>query len=122
MRRAILAIFAVVLLASFATDKKERTILKDIDGTLLQSYVVVDNTNNTVTFETDANTTVSSSIINGEFKVFLIENGNSDTTVSHTLSFDNIKEISFDLGFSEPANFSAFFKKCSGYSPSKFSP
>lgn len=30
------------------------------------------------------------------------------------------KEIGFELGFSEPANFSAFFKKCTGISPSKF--
>lgn len=30
------------------------------------------------------------------------------------------KEIGFELGFSEPANFSAFFKKCVGISPSKF--
>jgi AraC-like DNA-binding protein len=30
------------------------------------------------------------------------------------------KEISFELGFNEPANFSAFFKKCTGYAPSNF--
>lgn len=30
------------------------------------------------------------------------------------------KEIGFELGFSEPANFSAFFKTCTGVSPSKF--
>ena len=30
------------------------------------------------------------------------------------------KEIAYELGFSEPANFSAFFKKCTGLSPSKF--
>jgi len=30
------------------------------------------------------------------------------------------KEIGYELGFSEPANFSAFFKKCTGVSPSKF--
>ena len=30
------------------------------------------------------------------------------------------KEIGFELGFSEPANFSAFFKKCTGFSPSQF--
>lgn len=30
------------------------------------------------------------------------------------------KEIAFELGFSEPANFSAFFKSCTGVSPSKF--
>ncbi len=30
------------------------------------------------------------------------------------------KEIGFELGFSEPGNFSAFFKKCTGISPSEF--
>lgn len=30
------------------------------------------------------------------------------------------KEIGYELGFSEPANFSAFFKRCTGHSPSKF--
>ncbi|NIJ46487.1 AraC-like DNA-binding protein [Wenyingzhuangia heitensis] len=30
------------------------------------------------------------------------------------------KEIGFNLGFSEPANFSAFFKKCTSFSPSHF--
>ncbi len=30
------------------------------------------------------------------------------------------KEIAYELGFSEPANFSAFFKKCVGQSPSDF--
>jgi AraC-like DNA-binding protein len=30
------------------------------------------------------------------------------------------KEIGYELGFSEPANFSAFFKKCVGLSPSDF--
>lgn len=38
------------------------------------------------------------------------------------LYFSNLsnKEIAFALGFSEPANFSAFFKHCEGISPSKF--
>ncbi len=30
------------------------------------------------------------------------------------------KEIGYELGFSEPANFSAFFKKCTNVSPSNF--
>ena len=30
------------------------------------------------------------------------------------------KEIGYELGFNEPANFSAFFKKCTGHSPSRF--
>lgn len=32
----------------------------------------------------------------------------------------NNKEIGFELGFNEPANFSAFFKNCTDLSPSKF--
>ena len=32
----------------------------------------------------------------------------------------NTKEIAYELGFSEPANFSIFFKKHTGISPSKF--
>ncbi|VAX18427.1 Transcriptional regulator, AraC family [hydrothermal vent metagenome] len=36
------------------------------------------------------------------------------------LSNLSIKEIGYKLGFSEPANFSAFFKKCTGKSPSTF--
>ena len=30
------------------------------------------------------------------------------------------KEIGYELGFSEPANFSAFFKRCTGQSPTQF--
>jgi len=38
------------------------------------------------------------------------------------LYFSNLsaKEVGYELGFSEPANFSAFFKKCVGISPSQF--
>ncbi len=38
------------------------------------------------------------------------------------LYFSNLttKEIGYQLGFSEPANFSAFFKKCTDQSPSQF--
>lgn len=32
----------------------------------------------------------------------------------------SVKEIGFKLGFDEPGNFSAFFKKCTGQSPSLF--
>tara|TARA_R110002073_G_scaffold220418_1_gene380620 strand:- start:107122 stop:107511 length:390 start_codon:yes stop_codon:yes gene_type:complete len=99
MRKALLALAAVLLLASFASDTTNKTILKDIDGTLLQSYVVIDKTNHTVTFDVDANTTVSSSIIDGEFKVFLVENGNSGNNISHTLEVGNSNAISFDHYF-----------------------
>lgn len=35
-------------------------------------------------------------------------------------SDEPLKEIAYNLGFSEPANFSAFFKKCTGIAPSEF--
>jgi len=99
MRRALLAVCAVVLLASFANDASNKTILKDIDGTLLESYVVIDNDADTVTFTVDENTTVSSTVINGEFKVILIENGNSGNTISVMLELNDAKVLSFDHFF-----------------------
>jgi len=38
------------------------------------------------------------------------------------LYFTNLstKEIAFELGFSEPSNFSSFFKKLSSFTPSDF--
>jgi NMD protein affecting ribosome stability and mRNA decay len=96
MRKAILALSCVLLLASFANDSSSKTILKDIDGTLLQSYVVIDNDAKTVTFTVDANTTVNSTIIDGEFRVFLVENSNSGNNVSKTLNLNDTKSISFD--------------------------
>ena len=96
MRKALLALCSVLLLASFANDTSNKTILKDIDGTLLQSYVVIDNDANTVTFAVDANTTVNSTIIDGELRVFLVENSNSGNTISKTLNLDDAQAISFD--------------------------
>ena len=96
MRKAILALSCILFLASFANDNSNKTILKDIDGTLLQSYVVIDNDANTATFTVDANTTVNSTVIDGEFRVFLIENGNSGKNVSKTLNLNDAKALSFD--------------------------
>jgi len=45
------------------------------------------------------------------------------TTAAKRLLFftdRSTKEIAYELGFLEPSNFSAFFKKCTGVSPSKF--
>jgi len=99
MRKALLAISAVLLLASFANDTTNTTILKDIDGTLLESYVVVDNDADTVTFTVDENTTVSPTVIDGEFKIILIENGYSGKNVSVTLNTNGVKNLSFDHYF-----------------------
>jgi len=44
------------------------------------------------------------------------------TEAKRLLYFSDLsnKEIGFELGFNEPGNFSAFFKKCTGSSPSNF--
>lgn len=44
------------------------------------------------------------------------------TAAKRMLYFSSLsnKEIAYELGFSEPANFSAFFKKCTGKSPSNY--
>ncbi|MCB0649697.1 MAG: AraC family transcriptional regulator [Saprospiraceae bacterium] len=44
------------------------------------------------------------------------------TAAKRMLYFSGLstKEIAYELGFSEPAHFSAFFKNCSGMSPSQF--
>ena len=101
MRKALLTVCAVLLLASFANDTTNKTILKDINGTLLESYVVIDNDEKTVTFNVDANTTVSSTIIENEFKVILIENGNAGKNVSVTLNTKNANSVSFDHYYEE---------------------
>ena len=48
--------------------------------------------------------------------------GRITTSAKRMLYFSDLstKEIGYELGFSEPANFSAFFKKCTGESPSSF--
>ena len=99
MRKAVLAVCAVLLLASFANDTGNKTILKDIDGTLLESYVVIDNDDKTVTFTVDANTSVSTTIVDGELRVFLLENGNAGKNVSVTLNANDANSISFDHYF-----------------------
>ena len=99
MRKAVLAVCAVLLLASFANDTSNKTILKDIDGTLLESYVVIDNDDKTVTFTVDANTSVSTTIVDGELRVFLLENGNAGKNVSVTLNANDANSISFDHYF-----------------------
>ena len=99
MRKVILVLSMVFLLVSFTNIDDQKVILKDIDGTLLESYAVVDKAERTVTFTVDANTTVSSSVIDGEFKIFLVENGTSSETSSYTLGVEGDGRFSFDNYF-----------------------
>ncbi len=99
MRKVILALSMVFLLVSFTNIDDQKVILKDIDGTLLESYAVVDEVQNTITFTVDANTTVSSSVIDGEYKIFLVENGTSNETTTYTLNIEGNGSLSFDSYF-----------------------
>ncbi len=99
MRKALLFLSMVFVFAAFTNVDNQKIILKDIDGTLLQSYAVIDAEQNTITFTVDANTTVSSSLIDGEFKIFLVENGTSKKSTEYTLNIEGNGDLSFDHYF-----------------------
>ena len=108
MRKLLLAVSAVLVLASF-TNAPTTTILTDIDGTLLQSYPVIEQVNGeyTVTFEVDAMTIVTSNTDETGKHVHLVATGTSNSTVSHTLTFssrlafNSYFETNFDVASSE---------------------
>lgn len=106
MRKLILALGAVLILASFTNSTNNTIILKDIDGTLLQSYPVIEQVNGeyTVTFAVDANTVVTTSTVNNTTQIYLVENGNSNVVVSHSITvntagidFNNYFETDYDV-------------------------
>ena len=99
MRKALLLLSMVFVFAAFTNVDNQKIILKDIDGTLLQSYAVIDAEQNTVTFTVDVNTTVTSSVIDGEFKIFLVENGTSNKSAEYTLNLEGSSNLSFDHYF-----------------------
>ena len=89
MRKIILALSVVFVMASFTNDTNKTIVLKDIDGTLLQSYPVIQKVNGefTVTFTVDANTIVTSNVDENGTHLHLVANGNSNSTATHTLKF-----------------------------------
>ena len=89
MRKIILALSVVFVFASFTNDTNKTIVLKDIDGTLLQSYPVIEKVNGefTVTFTVDANTIVTSNVDEDGTHLHLIANGISNSTATHTLTF-----------------------------------
>ncbi|MET2985830.1 hypothetical protein [Aureibaculum conchae] len=100
MRKLVLALSAVLVLASFTDSTKKTIILKDIDGTLLQSYPVIEAIDGKykVTFAVSANTVVSSTINQNETHINLIENGFSNKMVTHTITF-NTSSVDFNSFF-----------------------
>lgn len=104
MKKILLFAVVATALISFTQINKDKVVLRDIDGTLLKSYPVVDKADKTVTFTVDKNTSVSSAVIDGKFKVFLVENGSSDEAKEYSLkikgaklSFDNYFEANYDV-------------------------
>ncbi|HHC79875.1 MAG TPA: hypothetical protein ENK46_08325 [Flavobacteriia bacterium] len=106
MRKILLALSAVLVLASFTGNPDKTIILKDIDGTLLQSFPIIKKHNNeyTVTFTVDAMTVVTSNTDATGTHINLIENGSSNAKVSHTviyktkkLAFNNYFESNMDI-------------------------
>jgi hypothetical protein len=97
MRKIILALSVVFVMASFTNDTNKTIVLKDIDGTLLQSYPVIEKINGefTVTFTVDANTIVTSNVDEDGTHLHLIANGNSNSTATHTVTF-NAGNIDFN--------------------------
>ncbi len=111
-----LASALVLVLVSFTVNftNTSSTVLTDIDGTLLQSTPVIENSNGdfTVTFSVDENVIVSNALIGDSNEIYLIENGNSNNSKSVTLdlqpvngkvatAFNNIYESNFDVASME---------------------
>ncbi|GEM_PF-5297440 len=100
MRKLLLALSAVFVLASFTNNTDETIVLKDIEGTLLQSYPVIENIDGqyTITFTVDANTVVTSNTIDNMTHIHLVENDNSGLKVRHSITF-NSKSVDFNNYF-----------------------
>lgn len=112
MKNFTIAIALLLVMASFTTNltNTTTTVLNDIEGTLLESAPIVQNTNGdvTVTFTVDQNVIVSSALIGTSNEIFLVENGDSNSSKTVTLGlqsvngkvetgFNNIYENSYDV-------------------------
>ncbi len=79
MRKLVLALSAVLVLASFTNSTNNTIILKDIDGTLLQSYPVIET-------------------IDGNYKITLAPDPKSDLLPSVLNDIKVTAENNTDLG------------------------
>ncbi len=100
MRKMLLALSAVLVLSSFTNNTNEKIVLKDIEGTLLQSFPIIKHQNGeyTITFTVDASTVVTSNIDNDNTHIHLIANGSSNTLATHTIVL-NTKNVDFNHYF-----------------------
>jgi len=106
MRKIILALSVVFVLASFTNNTNNTIVLKDIDGTLLQSFPVINQEVNgefTVTFTVDANTIVTSNVDENGTHIHLVDNGISNLKATHSLTVQ-AGEIDFNHYFESDIN------------------
>lgn len=112
MKKFTLAVAILLVMASFTTNfnNTKTMVLTDIEGTLLKTNPVIENSNGdfTVTFTVDQNVIVSSSLIGESNEIFLMENGNSNLSKTLTVAlqpvngkvataFNNIYNTNYDV-------------------------
>ena len=112
MKKFTIAIAMLLVMASFTTNLTNSTsaVLSDYQGTLLKSAPVLENNDGDVkvTFTVDQNVMVSSMLIGSSNEIFLVENGDSDSSKTVTLdlepvngkvetAFNNIYESNYDV-------------------------
>ena len=112
MKNFTFAIAVLLVMASFTTNltNSSSAVLSDYEGTLLKSAPVLENSDGDVkvTFTVDQNVLVSSALIGDSNEIFLVENGDSNSSKTVTLdlepvngkvetAFNNIYEANYDV-------------------------
>ncbi len=112
MKNFTIAIAVLLVMASFTTNltNSSSVVLSDYEGTLLESAPVMENADGdvTVTFTVDENVLVSSALIGASNEIFLVENGDSESSKTVTLdlqpvngevktAFNHIYESNYDV-------------------------
>ena len=112
MKNFTIAIAVLLVMASFTTNltNSSSAVLSDYEGTLLESAPIMENNDGevSVTFTVDQNVMVSSALIGASNEIFLVENGDSNSSKTVTLdlqpvdgkvkpAFNNIYENNYDV-------------------------
>ena len=112
MKNFTIAIAVLLVMASFTTNltNSSTVVLSDYEGTLLESAPILENNDGDVkvTFTVDQNVLVSSALIGNSNEIFLVENGDSNSSKTVTLdlepvngkvetAFNNIYEANYDV-------------------------
>lgn len=112
MKNFTLAIAVLLVMASFTTNltNSKSVVLSDYEGTLLESAPILENNSGdvSVTFTVNENVMVSSALIGSSNEIFLVENGDSNSSKTVTLdlkpvdgkvetAFVNIYESNYDV-------------------------